>query len=358
MRMRELRHLAIAAAVVLMPLALAAQPPEDAPRDPGRDRDTKDVRVPDEKVHEVLRGVRLEAQKKSAPVGADLEVARTELELAMRAAEIDEPKVMELADRIGHLETELRKIQLHSRIAVVKAVGPERARVLARILEQRDRERPGPPFMGRGGRRGEYRGGPPAWGGESRRGRRFGGHAMRSQGRSRGFGRSGMGRGRAGFGRSGMGRGRAGFGQRPFMAERMRQRLAQYPEARQWLQERLRGSRGEPGASFGPPWMRQRPGMEGGERPGRPGPGFGSRGREGQPPMPPMWGQGQGPWRGQRPGGGPAMRSESRRSGPGRPGVRPADRPFGPRAEAEHSPARKRPEQHEKEEHEESHPKL
>jgi len=138
--------LAAAAILALLPVAALAQPPGHGPRARGpegrRPAPPPELREKTPKAPpEAVRAVFREAREKAAHIERQLKAAREELEKALAAEEINEDQVMELAERIGKLETELTKTRLHIRIALAKAVGPERARAIARAFAQRRRER-------------------------------------------------------------------------------------------------------------------------------------------------------------------------------------------------------------------------
>jgi len=309
---RKLQHLVIIAAVVLMPLVAAAQRPRtggEGRGGPWGRQMGKPAPEVQEKVRKAVREVAPEVRKEIAEIEGNLERANGELREALSAKAVNEQEVMKIADRIGELETALRKARLRAEIAVAKELGPERRPLLGRFLGERAAERPG--FApGRGVN-------PPGIGQRLMMGRRLRGMAGGRQ--MMGFGRMCPWCGRPcpglGLGRQGMGAGPRGMGMGPGRMRGMG--TGPMPEALG-----PRGPEGRPGR----PGMGRGPGLGMGMGPGRMrGMGTGS--------MPEALGP-QGPEG--RPGApmGPAM---------GRPGMGPRSERLGP-AEPPSSSRRDRPE--------------
>lgn len=324
MRARTPKLLVFALGFALMTLGALAGPARHGPR--GEKREKPSVRAPkgpvDRQAREVVRNVMFEVRKASARLRADLEIARVELEEALSAPDINEDAVMDLAERIGKLETELRKIQLRARIALVKRLGPERARLVGRILGKRG-ERRGPPEFVRHRARAFRRGG----------GERIGPRGLGAE-REPAFRR---------------GRGRQRFEpRRPMAGPMLRRRLHAARQGRPFLRGRIEARRPQarppeqprPRGERHP--MVYRPEREG--RPHGPGPRMGPGGRRpGHPGPPAMERRGPRP-RPEKPGLREERRREERRRDTDRPAYSKETRRDRERRERE----RPRPQEHER----------
>ena len=154
MRTRWLGCITAVAAMVLLPLAVAAQPPaggdgpagpplapKGGPRmgGPGRARIAQERPAIAQKVREAANKVAPEVRKEAAEIEKNLDRVHAELKEALAAR--DEDRVMKLADRVGELETALRKLRLRAELRIAKEAGPETKRPLAeaarRLAERR-----------------------------------------------------------------------------------------------------------------------------------------------------------------------------------------------------------------------------
>jgi len=314
--------LAMAAAILLVPFAASAQPPwaggpgrgfggppvgrgpRWAEREPAAKEAAPMVR---EKAREAIREAVPEVRKEAAEIETNLDRAHAELREALAAR--DEERVMRLADRVGELETALRKLRLRAELKIAKEAGPEAKRPLGEAVRERLRMRGG---LGPG-----LQGERPGMGRRPMLDRPMGGPGGgRMWGRGQGMvcpwcGRPNLGPGPRGFGR---GPGAAGMGAPG--SERRREAV---------LDRGFQPGMGR-GRGMGPGMGR--PGMG----PGGPGPAMRGRGRGPGGPGPAMGGRGMGPGVG-GPGMTPGMGGMVTRRGPEKVG--PPDVPKPPRPEGQ-----------------------
>lgn len=115
----------------------------------------------DAEVRESIRAIAESGRSEEDAQRDHLEALSTELRGALGADAPDESKVMELADRIGTIETERRKQRLRTMLRIRALLTPEQRAELVKIHEEkgpRRGPRHGPRWGPPGGPRGE---GPP-----------------------------------------------------------------------------------------------------------------------------------------------------------------------------------------------------
>ncbi|MCX8036763.1 MAG: hypothetical protein N3D11_06870 [Candidatus Sumerlaeia bacterium] len=271
MKKLHARHGAILAALIALPLVVAAQPPgrggmgpKGGPRGFGpregrpvapwvgergeQPQFRREAPPADAPEREQMRRVAEQTRKESAEIAERLQKLHAELRDLMAEKEINEDRVMRVAEEIGKLETEAHKARLRSAIQAIRAAGPERGPAVSRALAERARGR-GPMMAPGAGMR-------PGWG----------------RGPALGPMRGGMpGRGRGPMMAPGAGmRMRAGWGRGPLageIKERLHQRLGR---AWDWGARPGPVPKGRPEAA--PPGPMDRPGLARKGQPDRPVP--------------------------------------------------------------------------------------